>query len=358
MPGCARREIVADGEVGVYHCVARCVRRAFLCGLDPASGQSFEHRKDWIEDRLRELAGAFGIDVCGFAVLSNHLHLVLRTRPELAAAWSDEEVIRRWRRLFPRRDDDGQPAALQQRELAGLAADAALVATWRRRLASLSWFMRALCEPIARRANREDRCTGRFWEGRFKCQALLDEAAVLACTVYVDLNPIRAGLADTPETSQHTSAYERIAARQAAQLPGRAAESQVGAEPRDAWLCPVPESGAEDTQQSGGRCELQQAARPCVARRGFLPLGLDEYLRLLDWTGRQVRQGKRGAIPADLQPILARLGVRAGCWLGVVTQWGRWFHRAAGRAARLAERAQRAGRRWFHGATASRLAFG
>jgi hypothetical protein len=70
--------------------------------------------------------------------------------------------------------------------------------------------MRCLCEPIVRRANKDDNCSGRFGVSRFKSQKLLDEAAVLACSVYVDLNPIRAGLAKTPESSHHTPAHERI----------------------------------------------------------------------------------------------------------------------------------------------------
>ena len=92
----ARQEIAPEGVEGVYHCFSRCVRRAFLCGWDGYTGQSYEHRKEWVESRLKDLAEGFGIDVCAYAVMSNHLHVVLRTRPDLVAGWSDEEVVRRW----------------------------------------------------------------------------------------------------------------------------------------------------------------------------------------------------------------------------------------------------------------------
>ena len=173
MARAVRNEVIADGEVGVYHCINRCVRRAFLCGQDPVSGRSFEHRKVWIQQRLEMLAGQFGIDVLGFTIMSNHLHVVLRNRPDVVAAWSDDEVARRWWNLFPqRRDEQGQPAEPQPHELAMLRADARALAERRARLSSLSWFMRCLCEGIARQANREDQCTGRFWEGRFKCRRI------------------------------------------------------------------------------------------------------------------------------------------------------------------------------------------
>ena len=211
MPAYARSHIVPPDEVGVYHCIARCVRRAFLCGVDPLTGRYYEHRKEWIRERLELLASVFAIDICGYAVMGNHLHVVLRVRPDLVRDWSDEEVALRWTRLCPPRNPaTGEKMEPSECDLNMIVSDPARLAVIRQRLSSLSWFMGRLSEPIARRANREDECKGRFWEGRFKSLALLDEAAILACSIYVDLNPIRAGVATTPEQSAYTSAYDRI----------------------------------------------------------------------------------------------------------------------------------------------------
>ena len=129
-------------------------------------------------------------------VMSNHLHLVLRTRPDWVESWSDGEVAVRWLRLFSKsRAADDKKTRPSDSEIKALTGNDQRMAELRLRLSSVSWFMRSLNEHVARLANREDGCKGRFWEGRFKCQALLDEAAVLACMAYVDLNPIRAGLA-------------------------------------------------------------------------------------------------------------------------------------------------------------------
>jgi REP element-mobilizing transposase RayT len=241
VPASARRDIVHEKCVGVYHCIARCVRRAFLCGADSYSGRDYSHRKAWILDRLRALAGLFGVEVCGYAIMSNHLHLVLRNRPDRVEQWSDAEVALRWRKLFPQRDDtSGEPTEPDDHDLAMLMANADRLATLRGRLSSLSWFMRCLCEWVARAANREDRSAGRFWAGRFKSQPLLDEAALLACSVYVDLNPIRAGIATTPEESQFTSGADRI--QSLAGTPGSLHSSREESSPDsfdrpDDWLC-------------------------------------------------------------------------------------------------------------------------
>ena len=168
--GLPRHKYVREGQEGVYHCFSRCVRRAFLYGYDTLTQRDFSHRKAWLVDRLRSLASLFGIEVCAYAVMENHYHTILRTRPDVVALWSDREVASRWLTLFPRsRGVGGKAIVLAEEDICVLLNEPGRVAQLRRRLASLSWFMGRLNEYIARAANKEDRVKGRFWEGRFKC---------------------------------------------------------------------------------------------------------------------------------------------------------------------------------------------
>ena len=283
-------------------------------------------------------------------------------------------MAERWWRLFPRRrDEDGSPAEPEPHELAMLIADPQAAAERRRRLGSLSWLMRCLCEPIARRANKEDGCTGRFWEGRFRSQALLDDAAVLTCSVYVDLNPIRAAVAEKPEQSEFTSAYDRILALRARRREQRNMRRRkrrprrrdvAGDGLRDGWLCPIrPErpsrrAGDGNTRKHQTASNAREDASRRASPQSFLSMSVEDYLRLLDWTGRQLRQDRRGAIPGHLAPILDRLHLGGTNWVDSVMNFGRWFHRAVGRTERLAEEAARTGKRWFQGLARSRTAFG
>lgn len=327
----ARGETIQEGVEGYYHCISRCVRRAFLCGEDPYSGRSFEHRKAWVRNRLKKLAKAFGIEVLAYAVMSNHLHLVLRSRPDLVEAWSDLETARRWWLVFPQKKNaQGRATEPTEAELRLLAGDRGRTKELRRRLGSVSWFMRCLNENIARRANREDDCKGRFWEGRFKCQVLLDEHALLACMAYVDLNPVRAGVAPTPEQSRFTSIFDRI--------EGRRRKGPSGRDPA-AWLAPIGEEGRPE-------------------KNGLFDLTLEDYLDLVDWTGRTLRPDYSGAIPERLEPILDRIGVPPTRWPGVVSGYGSLFRRVAGRADSIRAAAQRLGRKWLCGLKAGRKAFG
>ncbi|MEW8249142.1 MAG: alpha-amylase family glycosyl hydrolase, partial [Candidatus Thiodiazotropha sp.] len=164
----ARETLISLEATPYYHCISRCVRRAWLCGEDPYTGQSFEHRRQWVLERLRELVDIFAIDVCAYAILSNHYHVVLHVDADKAKGWTDQQVINQWMRLY-------KGHMLADRYLAGeimskaeWSALSGLIEEWRSRLYDISWFMRCLNEYLAQRANAEDQCKGRFWEGRFK----------------------------------------------------------------------------------------------------------------------------------------------------------------------------------------------
>jgi REP element-mobilizing transposase RayT len=329
-----RSRLVDHSRASAYHLVSRCVRRAFLCG-DRAG-----HRRQWVVDAVRDQSRVFAIDALAYAVMANHLHLVVTIHPERASVWTPLQVAERWVALFPARDGEGDPVPPALSDLQAKAADAAWVAERRRRLSSVSWFMKLLKERIARRANREDHCTGHFWEGRFTSVALLDQAAVTACMAYVDLNPIRARIADRPERCGFTSVQARVERRQAyrkvAALRQRAARPVATPAP-----APGPESGLWLSPLRRCVPYADDTARLCPG-----PLGVDDYLTLVDETGRFIRAGKRGAIPARLAPILARLDLDVEAWLAAMLSPRRFLGGAIGSAAARAAEALRRGVKW------------
>ena len=158
-----RSEQYSTDEVSVVHAVQRCVRRAFLAGVDQVTGKDYSFRREWIRRRMEALASVFGVDVLTYAVLSNHMHLILRNRPDVVRQWTDEQVAIRWLRVFPGRRLEEHLAEPTETDVKMLVADTERLAEVRRRLSDISWFMRALSEPIARMANRQEECTGRFW---------------------------------------------------------------------------------------------------------------------------------------------------------------------------------------------------
>ncbi|WDE06529.1 transposase [Thalassomonas viridans] len=315
----ARKEQVFLDETPYYHCICRCVRRAFLCGEDETTGQNFDHRKEWLVDKVTQLASVFAVDICAYAIMSNHYHLVLRVNQHQAKQWDSREVALRWMQLFK-----GHPLVdryLSDTQTTQAETDKALelIETWRKRLFELGWFMRCLNEHIAVQANKEDNCKGRFWEGRFKSQALLDDTALLACMAYVDLNPVRAAIADTPESSDFTSIQLRIKALAGAQKTQQLQPSQI-----------VPFTG------------YKPHGKPSPG----LPFKLFDYLTLVEWTGRCVREDKRGFIPPDIQPLFERLNINEEDWLMVVKDFNRHFINAAGSPSKLRAWAGKSHSKW------------
>jgi REP element-mobilizing transposase RayT len=305
----ARAHLVNPALARWYHCITRCVRRAFLLG----EGQN--DRKSWIEQRLEYLAQIFAVAVGGFAVMDSHIHLLLRIDPDRANEWSDEEVVRRWGRLFPPRDKSRRPMAVSNDWVQSRLKDASWVPRTRERLQSLSWFMKCLKEPLARLANRQEQVRGTFFEGRFKSVAILDEEALLAICAYIDLNPVAAGIELTPEAGPHTSCKARVDHAQAqgrqddlaAAQQGSVAGSRASAGLEESlWLCPIEDRRTLDSTREG-------------MVEGF---SLGSYLLLVEYTGRLFREGK-ASISRDVAAVFDRLGTNAESWWARVAKLSR-----------------------------------
>jgi REP element-mobilizing transposase RayT len=280
-------------------------------------------------DRIRVLSDVFAIEVCAYAIMSNHYHLVLYVNEEEIKNCSALEICARWNAFYslpiiverwmnnPQSSETNTKLALE------------FIEEWRSRLMSISWFMRGLNEHIARKSNKEDNCKGRFWEGRFKSQALLDQKALLTCMAYVDLNPIRAKMASTIKTSEFTSAYERI--------------------------CVTPSNVLLESNQAVN--ELYCFHKPLVKfsedtdwnEQSGIDYSFKDYLELLDWTGRILRDDKRGAISSEYPLLLSNIGIDISTWTKLALNFGKDFHCAVGSLAELESFARNTGKAWIAG---------
>jgi REP element-mobilizing transposase RayT len=326
---------------------------------------------------MESLASVFGCDVLSYAILSNHMHLILRNRPDVVASWSDEQVAVRWLRVFPGRRLEEHLGEPTQTDVETLVRDAEKLAVVRRRLSDISWFMRALSEPIARMANRQDECTGRFWEGRFKAQRITDEAGLLACAMYVDLNPVRAALAPSPEESLHTSGYDRIHGQRGKEMNSAAYDlvavdtEQAGKTlrsttvdelkkqkaakrkrtsgkriRRDAWLSPLSLGNAATADKPQASSSGVRASD-----KGFLKMSVTDYTRLLCWTAKQSQPSEAHPVPKSLQSVVSRLGIDLKMWRDLVWNYKRYFGNSscAGSPESMSQHARSQGHKWAKG---------
>lgn len=380
-----RAEICDPYETSVVHVCQRCVRRAFLAGVDRESGVDYSFRREWIRRRMEALASVYGIDVLTYAIMSNHMHLILRNRPDVVATWSDQEVAIRWLRVFPGRRLEEHLAEPTENDVNQLVNQPERIAEIRRRLSDVSWFMRSLSEPIARMANRQDDCTGRFWEGRFKMIRIVDEAGLLACSMYVDLNPVRAAMAESPDRAVHTSAYDRNLGEQGREIdsaafdlvPVETAEAgrEVASTPvaqlkqerkaerkcptgrrvrQDGWLAPLTlaadgSSLDPEVHRSGFR----------ASDKGFLDLAWKDYWWLLRWTAEQGLETAVSKVPVRVASILAARRIDASMWRDLVWNFKQYFGRSscAGSPSSMSADAERRGKRWHRGQRSGQACF-
>lgn len=307
----ARKHLVCVADTPYYHVTMRCVRRAFLCGTDKVSGQCFEHRRGWIEERIRILSSVFSINICAFAIMSNHYHLVVKLISQAPSAWSDEEVLKRWTTLYRGPLLVQQARAGKNLSVAEWETLASIVTVYRARLGSLSWFMKCLNEPVARRANAEDDCTGHFWEARFHSQALMSEKALFTAMAYVDLNPVRAGMAKTPKDAEYTSLKARV--------------DKGDTESIRAAILRMIESGEVNHFDLALRPLMPFSGNSADGDNDALPMREVEYLKLVDTTARDIVYGKRGRINPGLVSILERLGLSLDQWIDSSSKFRQYY---------------------------------
>lgn len=363
---CRRSDIVDAGSPGVYHCISRCVRRESLLD-DPA-------RRAWIVNRLRFLADWMAVDVISFAVMRNHLHLLLAIRPDIVSRWSDREVAERRVAVLPNlrtraRRGIAPDAAPTTSEVDSILASPALLERARSDLSSLGFFHRLLKEPCARRWNRQDAVTGHFWEGRFKSPRVLDLAALVQVARYIELNEVRAGVADAVPLSAWTSASHQwrrmvrvardaVRSEGASLTPERLARRVLHEEWRPVLPCRAVRNACSDSA-------CRRTGRGGATRRGGddwagtalglqdPPVRLAEHLRALHVCGQSPRPGRTGRIPLWMEPPIPAAIAAA---FGSVTLVASDVRRTRGtvpaaqcalRSAELVRQALRAERSWL-----------
>ena len=342
----AREQLIHIETTPFYHCYVRCVRRAFLCGDDKAVGINYDHRRAWLVSRLKFLSYVYAIDICAYAVMSNHYHVVLHVDKERATNWDWSEVIERWTQLYHApmlvKRWQQNPKALGPVELKKVEE---IIEEWRARLYDIGWFMRCVNEKIARMANEEDNVKGRFWEGRFKSQALLDEGALLSCMAYVDLNPVRAGMSENLEDSDFTSIQERLY-RFGKRRRQKTAENKAFIKKMEANL----EKTADSHNKKQPKAQLMRFDGSSHTNiHHALPITRDDYFLLVEATGRVVREDKRGAIPPEMTQLVSRYGLKPDKWLKQVRNFDRCFSYCAGDSEAILDFAHIFNRKWAKG---------
>ena len=349
----ARKDFMQANIIGTFHLIARCVRRSFLQGFDEYSGKDYSHRKSWVLDKIKLLLEAFAIDVASFANMDNHYHLVARNRPDLLKNLTPHQIATRWLIIHPTKEMKKEKRITPTKDDLDQTLIEYDVEELRSRLSNISWFMRELNQYIAVRANREDNCKGSFFESRFKSQNLADDAAILTCMIYCDLNPIRAQIASSIEDSFHTSGYVRYQAEKAKnnlenadklierqpkkklnKLQKKEIKEQKEIAKINKWLAPIEKLDLNLKDDK---------------RTPILNITLNKYLELLDFTGREYHKDKPGIISGNIAPILEVMGLSQKQWIENLKNYGKWYYRVLGSLIDLKDKLISTKQRWFKG---------
>jgi len=305
-----------------------------LCLCGKKGKKDCDHRKEWIRERLVQMSEVFAVEVCGYAINKDRLDVIIRIRPDLAKKWTKEEVVRRWKAIHPQdreRELEFEIFKPSKQQVQEMLAEKQQVEECRKRLCDVTWFVRDLCEAVARRLNREEGRKGRVWYGRFRTRQVLDAPAALASCLAVEVSPVVAGATKDIAKGGYSSACDRIAG---AKARARAKARVPRAKDPDAWLCPV------DATKPKGKAPAKSA----------FPMSPSDFVKLVEWTGKNIAAKKLDATPpADVAGALAKMGLQPDNWLEFVVNLDARFTRAVGAPKLMAKEAKRIGKSWFRG---------
>lgn len=387
-----RSDIFHPSKQAIGHVMNRCVRKLFLLEKDAHSKKENRIRRRRFEKELKRASRGFGIDLLSYAIMDNHFHMILRTRPDVVQAWSDEQIVRQWHKVCPvfKKSNGNTIHHPTQADVADFVArNPAQVDKWRTRLSNISWYMKLISERIAKWCNARDGQKGAFWEGRFKAVLLLDERALLACSMYVDLNRIEAQLAASIYDSDFTSIQRRVQAEAVRLTMRRMMDESFQDDPSiattpviDPNASYIPEATNSPEAVTGVAAATTQAAKAasanaangsadaatanaadparerryadshmapleidekhdptgphlsCTSHRcsdkGYLPISLKKYIELLTWSVEQIHKRKQRQPLADSPSELAELQMEPEVWCELTTKFTDLFYAVAG----------------------------
>ncbi|MCL1126526.1 transposase [Shewanella surugensis] len=328
-----RKKLIHIDSTPFYHISNYCVRGAYLVNDNPKTKQVDLHRAHWFVDKLIQLSTIFCIDIAAYTILPRHYHLVLKVNTDNAKNLTSLQVIERWRQVF-------NPHVLAikyiNKELFSNTEQEQFdefISQWRERLTNISWFMRCLNETISRKVNKEDHCKGAFWQGRFKSQALLDEPAILACIMYVDLAPIREQLAQSLENIYLSSIQLRVAAFKQAQ--------------KEAQIYDVEGDFLAIAQQPSTLLPFDHMTRS--GKQIHLPFHLFDYIELIKWTHKGIIENNVPSNQHNTPKLLTRLTINKKDWINTCRHFSQHYSHAIGSWQKMCEFSRQFNGKWCKG---------
>lgn len=362
MARASRGSKISPDEINIVHVWSQVVQQMPLLGSDPTTGQDFSHRKDWFIDIMAHQSMYMAVEILRFAIMDNHVHFLLRTRPDIVRTWSDEDVAWNYLNLCPknkrRRKVNGkwhyEVVDPTQEDVDEILGDRKKLKKLRKKLSSLSFWMQLLKQKVAKRANAEvqkdDVCKGAFWKGRFEMTVIHSREYLLTCAVYIDLNPFKARMTDSIEGYRYTSVHMQYRdtfnkmLTEGDLVPTE--QNPLGEFPESRMLNPI-EFVEDNNSPAGGESQsVKPAESPqgCKRRRarcsddGFLEINAKEYLEVLKWSMEQLaaqwHENQEGKIRGLEHAVVRSHGMSLEIWKDRVTNFRRLFKHEAGESRR------------------------